>query len=203
MNAKLLINLSQGILEVEGEPDFVKEMYGDFKMQLHQLSTKSTALAFVKSDNTQLTPPDLATPIDIQTSKPIEKAAKKKPTSGKKESYSLVTSLNTGMPGTSDSLHAFLEKYQPKSNIDKNVVILKYLAEKHPAIKVTLDHLYTCYSHAGLDFPKALRASIVDTGRADKGYGYIDSSSLDDIKVVHKGEILLQSLEKKAKEPVK
>ena len=34
MVAKLHINLSQGVLELEGDPEFVREIYSDFKDQL-------------------------------------------------------------------------------------------------------------------------------------------------------------------------
>ncbi len=203
MNAKLHINLSQGILEVEGDPDFVREMYSDFKIELHQLSIKSNALPASKNDNPKLSAIQEQDVIQVEAGQPAEKPAKKKAASGKKESYSLIKDLNTGMPEEKDSIFSYLDRYKPKSNIDTNVVIIKYLQDRHANLTVGLDHIYTCYSNAGLDLPKALHASIVDTGRADKGYGYIDCSSMNDIKVVLKGEILLQGLEKKANEKKK
>lgn len=78
MNAKVHINLSQGILEVEGEPDFVRGIYDDFKLELTKLAAQNK---LPTNDNPQLTHSVSTDIISIEAQQPAEQnsgAEKKK-----------------------------------------------------------------------------------------------------------------------------
>lgn len=196
MTAKIHINLSQGILEVEGEPDFVREIYDDFKTDLSELSfRKNTA----QDNNLRLAAPNDGV-INVesnneqgtQNSEPKKKA--KARAASKKESYSFLKHLNTGPQGDADSIFGYIDDYKPKTTIEKNVVFMKYLQDQHAGEAITYDHIYTCYHNAGITLPKNLYESIKSTANASKGYGYIDRSNAEDLKLIYKAEVLLQKL---------
>lgn len=185
---KLHINISAGIVEVEGEPDFVREIYDDFKKEI----TKRAVIVDAPAQSETKALPSLAANADEKVKPP------KKSSTGKKASYSHLKNLATGLPDQDSSLGSYIKKYMPKTNIQRNVVIVHYLTDQHSSEKITLDHIFTCYANANLDLPKALYESVADTSSAVKGYGYLDASDVGEIKIVHKGHVLLQELEKKA-----
>lgn len=128
------------------------------------------------------------------------KAKQKGKSSPSKESYTMVKDVDFGLPGQANSLFDYIERYNPTSSIQKNVVFTKYLREQHSGRPVTADLIYSCYSTSGSKLPLALYGSLLDTAKANKGYGYLDTSNINNIKIVHKGEVLLHELAKKTKD---
>lgn len=60
--AKIHIDLSQGIFDVEGEPDFVRDVYDDFKAELTKLSVQKPPL----NDNPRLSYANGGAPVLIE-----------------------------------------------------------------------------------------------------------------------------------------
>lgn len=203
MTAKIHINLSAGILEVEGEPEFVRGIYDDFKTDLNRISFEQNrrhneAPKLISVNDSNATQDESA---DSEIASPSSKKKKGKAKAAtKRESYT-AQDIKTGLPDEENSIFAYLERYKPTSNIEKNTVFVKYLQDIHPHTKITLNHIYTCYSNSGQKPAGALYASVTDTGKASKGYGFIDTSNVDNIRLVQKGEVLLHNLEQKAKNP--
>ncbi|MBC7131263.1 hypothetical protein H5T51_08675, partial [Candidatus Bathyarchaeota archaeon] len=133
---------------------------------------------------------------DTQNSQPKKKAKSK--AAGKKESYSFLKHLHTGLQGETNSIFAYLDEYKPSSAVEKNVVFMKYLLDQHADETITYDHIYTCYHNTNTALPKNLYESIKLTGNASKGHGYIDRSNAEDLKLIYKADVLLQKLKKKA-----
>lgn len=195
MCAKVHIDLSRGIFEADGEPEFVKDMYLDFKTDLLSKLANNNAVL----EKPQLKNLDTAKLISLGAVAPAEitlheAKPKKAKSAGKKNSYS-VLDLDTGLPNEENSIFVCLEKYKPTSNIQRNVVFLKFLKTRFPTIAVTLEHVNTCYSNAGLKPVGDLYGSVTDTAKVSKGYGYIDTANLADIRLTQKGEVLLYELE--------
>lgn len=169
---------------------------------------EASGISIAGSNSAQAHPPrsggskSVATAKNVPTENSQTKAkTKQKGKSGpSKESYTMAKDVDFGLPGQANSLFDYLERYNPTSSIQKNVVFTKYLQEQHSERPVTADLIYSCYSTSGSKLPLALYASLLDTAKANKGYGYLDTSNINDIKIVHKGEVLLHELAKKTKD---
>lgn len=176
--ARIKIDIAAGILEVEGDEKFLKEIYEDFKSRVAiKANNSGTLTKALKAANA----PDEAR----------EKASKSKgkPTS-RKESYAFVKDLN--LRGDGDevvSLKAFFEDKRPSSAMEMTTVFVYYLCRIAAIDKVGLDHIYTCYKEVGKKVPAALRQNLLDTAHRK---GTIDTSSLDAITVTTRGENMVE-----------
>ena len=88
------------------------------------------------------------------------------------------------MPSGKKSLKAFVQEKQPKTLHDKNVVAVYYLRETLGAPKVSVDHVFTCYKDMNWREPGNLGNSLALTANRKR---YLDTSSLDDIKLTPAG----------------
>ncbi|MDF2691419.1 MAG: 3-hydroxydecanoyl-ACP dehydratase [Gammaproteobacteria bacterium] len=188
--------MSKGVLEVEGSDDLVREIFQSFKVDLKAHKGAPNIVQIIEET------PDKSKLLESagQEQPLLERSAKssKKANTGKvlkKPSYHLIKTLNTGIPGSGNSVQDYLEKYKPSSNLDRNVVFTKYLTTEHPDQKVNLDAIFTCYMNTGVAPPGSLYQSVADTSKSK--YGYLDAADMQDIKIVYKGEVLLQNLSKK------
>jgi len=174
MNTKLKIDLSLGILEVEGSESFVKHIYDDFK---DNITTQKPAVS---------TPPAAAqTP---HNPAPPKKPKAKKPAATNtstaklktKKIPALLKDLDLSGSGDKPSLKDFYSDYDHKTNFERNLIFTYYLKEVLNTEKVTLDHIFTCYRNVGQKIPKALEQGMRDTA---KDRAWVDIDDLDDIKV--------------------
>lgn len=179
---KLHIDLTNGILEVEGEEEFVSKIYNDFKEELAGLKTPKE---FPKtSEKTQHDKPSL----DIKdTKQPTVKNRSK----SFKESYTLVKDLDLTKDDRDISLKDYYKEKSPSSFVEKNVVFVFYLKKIAKVLKVTLNHIYTCYEEVGSQKPSAFKQSVADTSSKK---GYLDTASFEDINVSIRGENLIKGL---------
>lgn len=194
MQTKVHINLTQGILEAEGDADFVREMYASFKTDLHALAmtkkanTNSPTL-ITQASTTEINSDDVFLDEQKGTSKKV--SPKRAPT--KKVTYNNIKDLATGMPDEADSIFDYVSRYNPINNIERNLVFTKYLNEQHPTLPVTADALYTCYTNANLK-PAEMKSSLSDTSKASKGFAYLDTADPTNITISHKGTVRLHEL---------
>jgi len=110
-----------------------------------------------------------------------------KPTSGKKKRtvaparLQLVKELDLSGKGEKPSLKEFYSRYIAKSNLAKNLIFCYYLEHEIKETPITVNHVFTCYRHIPkVKTPEALAQSLSDTAHLK---GWLDTSSLDDIKV--------------------
>lgn len=82
------------------------------------------------------------------------------------------------------SLKDFVAEKQPKTNHDKNVVSVYYLAEVLRLNGVTVDHVFTCYKDMRWREPGNLANSLALTANRKR---FLDTASLDDIKLTPAG----------------
>lgn len=171
-NAKLRMDLSQGIIEAEGTEEFVSIIYSDFKDQLAK-NAVDTKKRDPKSSS------DSASEKEIVKTKAKATKTPKTLSPKIKSTLTLLKDLDL-KSGSNKSLQEFYNQYSPTSNMEKNLVFAYYLQQVMEETPISLDHVFTCYRHMSLKVPQALHQSLIDTARI---HGWLDTSSMNDIKV--------------------
>lgn len=196
MIAKLHINISQGVLDIEGEPDLVREIYADFKDQLLSKATFASP------------PPTPTPPGDTDTnsgsgapskSKAKRRIAPKKKANGDEgnsgvfpDSPKLDKNLDTS------GLGAFYGQFTPKNNAEKILIFLKFMTEMLDIDSPNTDQVYTCFKATGEKIPKAFAQAFYDTSSK---HGYIDFGTPTDMPITIGGDNHFNhALKKKAAE---
>ena len=173
MQTKLHINLSKGIVDVEGDVDLVREVYSDFKDRLLANLTPTTETP--KSDG------------HAEESKKVS-AKRKRRSSPRKVAKA------DGVDGGIDphnpkldkdldlsELPAFFGRFEPKNNAEKILIFAKFLIEELDIESPNTDQFYTCFVELKEKIPAAFDQAFRDThGRA---YGYIEYKSATEISV--------------------
>ena len=168
--AKLSINIQTGTIEVDGSEEFVREMYENVAIFLAaQKESPATSL------------------LSEAPSAPRKSAQKKSPP--QKEAYSIVLDLDLSGQRTKQSLKGFVTEKSPKTGMQKNVVFIHYLRTVLGITHIGVNHIYTCYKVLGEKLPAALRQNLLDTSFRK---GWLDTHSLDDIKLTTHGENLVE-----------
>ncbi len=175
---KLKIDLRSGILEVEGEEAFVREVYQDYKDKVTQ-------------DN--FSPEEETTQVDndVKTSSKtrVTKHNTAKAGSKRKESYQIVKDLDLSAKGGKEALKSFYAAKSPTSAIKRNAVFVYYLEKIANTKSIGVNHIYTCYKDVNEKVPGALRQSLLDTSFKK---GWIDTKSMENITITTQGENLIE-----------
>lgn len=173
---KLHIDLANGILEVEGEEEFVKIIYDDFKKQL--ATFKTTPITSGRNEPKR--------PVIESASDAKHKRQTLRSKSGNsKESYTLIKDINFTKTDTNQSLKEFYKAKSPNTFAEKNAVFVYYLKNIINVSKVTLDYIYTCYDEVGSRKPDAFKQSIADTSSKKS---WLNTTSFDDITISLRGQ---------------
>jgi hypothetical protein len=167
MTTKLKIDLTQGILEVEGSETFVKAIYSDFKLHFigedagvalgsppesrRRRTSRAKALPAMPASS----PPEGQQPADEEAASKAEMPAK----SGYKVVQTLQLSGGDGTP----SLVEFMDAKFPITNEERNLVFVYYLQHLLKAKGITGDHVFTCYKQAKIRVPANLASSLQTT----------------------------------------
>ena len=168
---RIKIDLANGILDVEGEEAFVREIYSEYKERLLARPTAST-------------PGKEANIAGTKRAKKTKADSKSKVGTKKKESYSIVKDLDLFNGGGEKGLEAFVKTKNPTTDKERNAVFVYYLKKIINIPAVTVDHVFTCYKHIGKPVP-AVKQSLINTSFTK---GWIDTSSMLDIKTTIPGE---------------
>jgi hypothetical protein len=181
--SKLRIDLSQGVVEVEGSDTFVLTVYADFKDRLSAAGQK------------QIPPPPPPAPAPTGASrsskgkKPVTSATGTTKSRKKgRDSQVIVKDLDLSK-GKNGRLKTFYEKYDLKTNYERNLVFVYYMQFELELDGITDNHVFTCYRDVGAKLPKALRQSLID---AASQKGWLDTSDMDNIRVVTPGVNFLE-----------
>lgn len=148
MATKLKIDLSQGILEVEGTETFVKNIYHDFKIQF---LGEETAIA-EKSPRRRRRKTAAAAP--TAPDKPPE--------------YNFIEALDVTAGPDYPSLVGFMDTKFPFTNEERNLVFVYYMQNFIKQKPITVDHLFTCYRKAKIRIPLNLEHSLQLTANQKK-----------------------------------
>jgi len=176
MDAKLKIDLSQGVLEVEGSENLVNEIYQDFKQNLLlNLQASSSITTQTPSETSGIK----------KQSAPARSSKKKRKASSKTKTPALVKDLDLLGKGKAESLKTFVAPYEPKSAREWNLLFVYYLQKILEVPAIGTDHIYTCYKHVTVKPPTNLYQSLLNTAHRN---GSINTASVDSITVTIVGE---------------
>jgi hypothetical protein len=188
MTTKLKIDLSGGILEVEGSEAFVKAIYKDFKLHFigeeaagdlqkprRRRATRTTTkaakpassaaeveLTVVKTTPEPAGPPGQATGKSTKATKAKSEsqAAPDKP----EPTYTFINDLDLSAAADGrPSLVDFMDAKFPITNEERNLVFLHYLQYTVKIRSITVDYIYTCYRAAKIRAPLDLEGSLKST----------------------------------------
>lgn len=174
--SKLKIDFNQGLLEVEGSEDLVREIYNDFKDSLKtrpQAKVEESINPIEKAAVTTSQPSSKRT-----ASKPKSKAKAKKPSDS---TGSFLKDLNLMGDDTTKSLRDFYGQYEIKTNLERTLAFVYYLQYEKELTGININHIFTCYRGIeGLKVPGNLKQNLLDTSFKK---GWLDTSDMEDIKV--------------------
>ena len=165
---KIRIDLSQGVIEAEGNEQFVLRIYSDFIEKIKGRLKLPSGFENIKAGKSDKRPQN-------------GNKVRKKSASKGMGPHKLVKSVDLSGAGNMQSLDKFFRQYKASKFYEYNLIFCYYLQEVAGITPVTIDHVFTCYRHISkLKTPKALSQSLFDTSRRQ---GWIDTSSLDNITV--------------------
>ncbi|MDH4656011.1 hypothetical protein [Pseudomonas sp. BN606] len=180
--AKLRIDLSQGLIEVEGTEDFILEIYGDFKERLGQVAPSTpTPVSRTVEAPIPLQEPTPVVPSTASTSKATKPAAPRASNSSpsrkvKRNEPKFLSDLDL-TKGKLGRLKDFHGTYAPKTNMEHNLIFTYFLKDGLDFEEINEDHLFTCYRATSIKIPKALRQSVLDTAQT-KGWVETDPTGV-------------------------
>jgi hypothetical protein len=187
MAAKLRIDLSQGLIEVEGSEAFILELYSDFKHRLSQTTPniiEPSKPALSEAPHSPQLDPLIsshapATPKPTPAAKTSTTSNQRKSKRSRKEEPKLLSDLdlNQGSLGRLKDFHA---RYAPKTNMEHNLIFTYFLKDGLNLEEITEDHLFTCYRTVQVKIPKALRQSVLDTAERK---GWVDTDTTGAIRL--------------------
>lgn len=113
------------------------------------------------------------------------KANKSKPKANKSIAPSINKNLNIYQEGEKPSLKEFLGNYNTSTANTYNLLFVHYLKEIKEIEKVGLSEIYTCYKNIdGVKIPTNIKQSLWNTAHK----GWLDTASIEDIKIAIAGE---------------
>jgi hypothetical protein len=201
-SAKLHINLIQGILDVEGDVEFVREVYRDYREGLIYKPLDPPADMGSTAENGG----DVGeTAASIGGSKENDGARRRRRSSANKapkESGSGISSYKPMLVGDLDTkeIKKFLGDYEPKNHYDNIVLFTLYLESKgiSPA---SFNQIYTCYRDAQIKTPVAFAQAFIDARGNKKGF--IEFNDPSNVTLTERGRNhgLFGGIKKKVSEP--
>jgi hypothetical protein len=168
MTTKLKIDLSQGILEVEGSETFVKAIYRDFKVQFlgeeavedESQPTKRRRRRRVKASGKSSAQP-AAAGSDGAKSEEVTATTTTETTSPSTEpAYEYLKDFDLTATKDHPSLVEFMDSKFPITNEERNLVFIYYLQYILKHKPIAPDHVYTCYRKAKIRAPLDLEHSL-------------------------------------------
>lgn len=177
MQSKLHIDLTNGIVDVEGDAELVKSVYADFKDRLSaqpaQRQTPSPAPAKAKDE----------------ADKPAKSKRRTAPRKKAATSEGNESSMNADAPTwdknlDTSKLQAHYDQYAPGSAPEKILIFLKFLIEELGIESPNTDQVYTCFLDVKEKPPQAFAQAFRDTSSKK---GFIDFNSAEDILITTKG----------------
>lgn len=181
MTVKLHINISQGLIEVEGDADLVREIYADFRDQL--LNGENAAPAAPPRQHKSSSVPDDPTK---PRAKPKRRAAAKRKANGEEEGPT-VSADQPKLDKNLDTsgLAAYYAQFEAKNNPEKILIFLKFMEDKLHIETPNTDQFYTCFEKANERVPKVFSQAFRDA--SGRKFGFIDYNSPTDIRLTTTG----------------
>lgn len=183
MTAKLHINISQGVLDIEGEPDFIRAIYDDFKEHLRAGGVTRTPL---NDDAGEAESSEEATKPRTKPKRKV--SAKKRGNGGNGDDAG--PSISPDSPKLDknldlSALQAFYDRYEATNNPQKILVFLKFMNDELGIDNPNTDQFYTCFEKVNARVPKVFSQAFRDA--SGRNFGFIDYNSATDIKITTVG----------------
>ena len=202
MTTKLKIDLSHGILEVEGSETFVRAIYKDFKAQFVQgeaaeEETETTNRRGRSRKPRSKTGPQRAEPVvqPVAPTTPAAEPAAVEPVTAIKvpaptaPPYTRIKDLDLGATTAHPSLGEFMDSKLPITNEERNLVFMYYLQYLLNVDTITMDHVYTCYREVRIRAPLNLEHSLRTTANQKN---WITASDDDQFAVTPEGKLYVE-----------
>jgi hypothetical protein len=187
VTAKLHINMSQGLIDLEGDPDLVREIYADFRT--HLLDSMKTARSGNPAPANETDPEPKSSPAAPSSSKQPQakrRTASKKKTVGEDGGNGIsANSPKLDKQLDTSGLEDFYGVYDPKNSPERILIFLKFLSDEKGIDQPNTDQVFTCYKAVGAIIPKAFGQAFHDTSTK---FGYIDFKSPTDLPVTIAGD---------------
>lgn len=177
MHTKLHIDLSQGIIDIEGDSEFVREIYSDLRESIVQ---KAEVEDLTRDEETKKEPksPKRQTPRRSSSRKKAVQEATK--TVADPHHPQLDKTLDTS------NLAAFYGQYSTVNHPEKILVFAKFIIDELKMEAATTDHIFTCYMALKERVPQAFAQSFRNAH--GKRHGFIDYRSDGTLHISMKGE---------------
>ncbi|GAB4423738.1 MAG: hypothetical protein Kow0031_02380 [Anaerolineae bacterium] len=178
MTTRLKIDLTHGVLEVEGSEAFVRAIYSDFKAQFigeeagESLGTTRQRRRRRRNTAPQAAPAEPPEPAAATGIAPAESAPgppapapepEPAPAAPPKPPHNFLENLDLSAGDGRASLVEFMDAKFPITNEERNLVFLYYLQHILKTRAITADHIYTCYKAAKIRVPLNLESSLKAT----------------------------------------
>jgi hypothetical protein len=180
MNAKLHIDLGQGILDVEGEEKFVQAIYEDFKNNL----PKQLAIPQRSNDDSRKTADVADSPEERKRRRATRRVATHGE-NGKTKIGEYVPKLDANLD--LKLLDDFYAQFDPKSHREKILIFAMFLRDALHKAPCSADDIFTCYRalKEKTEIPEAFLQAIRD---AQNKQGLVEFASPMEIKITIAGE---------------
>ena len=181
MNTKLHINLSQGVIDIEGDADFVREMYDDLKERLSfDIALHADQPHFVEE-------PVINLP---QNTKKTTNPKQRGKTRIKKELENSNINIDADKPKKDNNLdlsalEEYYNEFSPVNNSEKILIFTYFLKNKLAIEKPNTDQIYTCFHKMKQKIPTAFKQSFYN---AESRHGYISFTAPGFVDITVAGE---------------
>lgn len=188
MMPKLHVNLSQGLIEIDGDPEFIREILSELRPIVLEQSVKT----FEQNDSDN----EAEGVGGTKKKRAVKRKAVKKTNSESSgidpDNPTLDKDLDT------QALGEFYAQFKPKNHAENILTFLMFLNEKLGLKNANTNQIYTCYLGAKVKPPRAFYQALRDT--SSKRYGYINIHSPESIEVSTVGNNYFQFDLKKAED---
>lgn len=180
--AKLHIDLSQGVIEIEGDSELVREIYIDFKERLAGGVIFTSASAHRPNATTEASgeADNGGSGITGKLKPKRRTSPKKKPASEDSSNGIIADAPKLDKNLDISALGEFYGQFAPKNNAEKILIFLKFITEKLMIESPNTDQVYTCFKITGEKIPKAFAQAFYD---ASSKHGFIDFRSSVDMQI--------------------
>lgn len=190
MTTKLHINLSQGIIDIEGDPDLVREIYTDFKEKLIRSTAMTPQYQDTMAQGHEAGQESANTDNDTSAKARAKPRPKRRVTSTKKDSDTENGGIQANTPKIDKSLDTsklpeYYGQFEVKNNAEKILIFLKFMTEELDIEAPNTDQFYTCFEKVRERIPKVFSQAFRDA--SGRRFGFIDYNSPTDIKLTIKG----------------
>ncbi|KNX40600.1 hypothetical protein ROTO_28410 [Roseovarius tolerans] len=181
MQTKLHINLTQGIIDVEGDVELVKAVYEDFKDRM----VGHAAPPPPPAESPATPAADAGNGAAPKSKRPARKRKKAKLNDNEEsiinpDAPKLDKSLDTSKLG------AYFGEYKVGNHPERVLIFLKFLIEELGIENPNTDQVYTCYQAVNERIPKVFSQAFRDA--SGRKFGYIDYNSPTDVPITTVGD---------------